>query len=389
MTNNLNESSTPTMRTPCLPTLYFSEDDSTATTTTTTSQQQRHQQESSPSLQSLPPELIHRCLAQYSDWGDLAKLACVQSKWKNVVNDAAEFGGREAMWELSVCLLGEERESGVVVDANDEEESSDDVDVVTPDNDNTNTGVVVAKTNNRGLDKNEALAIKYLTRLSGVQVEEAQLESEIISTDTEKSALPSNWQFNKMNDNANEAALLKLAHCHLVGVGTAPNATLALHYLQAAYHLTKSVESAHTLALIYEYPQHSNNLIPIDVFAAFAWFKAAAEGGHVHSMSELALCYELGCGTVQNDNEALDWYTKAANLGHGASHYSVGEHYEEARGVPHDEEEACIWYHRAAVLGEEDGVSGLKRLRNVARRVLSHDNLQELALEEEERILGV
>ena len=57
-----------------------------------------------PSLQTLPPELLH-CLAEYSDWGDVAKLACVQRGWKNIVDDAATYGGRDAMWELSMCLF--------------------------------------------------------------------------------------------------------------------------------------------------------------------------------------------------------------------------------------------------------------------------------------------
>jgi hypothetical protein len=48
----------------------------------------------------------------------------------------------------------------------------------------------------------------------------------------------------------------------------------------------------------------------------------------------------------------------------------VGEHFEEARGVNMDHEEACLWYYRAAVLGEEDGVGGLRRLVDVARRVV-------------------
>ena len=43
-------------------------------------------------------------------------------------------------------------------------------------------------------------------------------------------------------------------------------------------------------------------------------------------------------------------------------------HYEEARGVWMDHEEACLWYYHAAVLGEEDGVGGLRRLEDVARR---------------------
>ena len=80
--------------TPALPHLYFS---SFSGVTAAPS--------SSPSLQTLPPELLHACLAEYSDWGDLAKLACVQRGWKNIVDDAAMYGGLDAMWELNMCLL--------------------------------------------------------------------------------------------------------------------------------------------------------------------------------------------------------------------------------------------------------------------------------------------
>ena len=334
------------MSNPALPTLYF----------TTTSQKQEH--ENAASLQTLPPELLHRCLAQYADWGDLAKMACVQKSWSNLVQDAAEFGGRDATWELSMLLLGES------CDESDEDHAE-------------NAREKQCLNKNRGIAENEALAVKYLTRLSGVEVN----EDEFIVTSLTCS-LPTDWE-TKSNITADEAALLTLAKCYLTGTGVSPNPKLALHYLQAAYHYTHSVQSAHTLALMYEYPKESNNLVAIDVYAAFEWFKAAAELGHIPSMAELALCYELGCGTDQNDNAALDWYMKAANSGHGASHYSVGEHYEEARGVPLDHEEACLWYHRAAVMGEQDGVSGLKRLRHVARRVLSANNLQELAEQHE------
>lgn len=330
---------------PALPTLYFS-----------------HfiDEEKVTSLQTLPPELLHRCITQFADWGDLAKLACVQKSWKNLVGDAAEFGGRDAKWELSMLLLGDS-----CVESSDESSQS-------------------YLQCSRGLAKNESLAIQYLTDLSGVDADNDLFAYETANLNPEhnKSSLPTDWTV-KPTATADESALLTLAKCHLIGIGANPDPKLALHYLQAAYHYTNSVQSAHTLALLYEYPKESNNGVQIDVYAAFEWFKAAAELGHVPSMAELGLCYELGCGTAQNDDAALDWYTKAANRGHSASYVSVGEHYEEARGVPLDHEEACLWYHRAAVMGEQDGVSGLKRLRQVARRVLSANNLQELAEQHE------
>lgn len=351
-TNSMNQSC---MKTPSLPSLYFFSD-SDATT-----KQPQQQQEEEVALLTLPPELIHTCLIQYSDWGDLAKLACVQSKWKNIINDAASFGGRDAMWELIMCLLHGQ-------DAVQDTECSDDLNGIVEPN-----GM-----HNRGLQKNEALAIRYLTRLAGMDEVDSsppqeKMESSNVNDDMPStSALPSDEQHPAdCQDSADEAALLQLATCHLLGVGLPqPNPNIAIHCLTKAFHCCQSVESAHKLALIYEYPTQSNNLIRIDVVAAFEWFKAAALKGHVTSMAELALCYELGCGVTQSDERALDWYTTAANAGHSASHYSVGEHFEEARGVRMDHEEACLWYYRAAVLGEEDGVCGLRRLVDVARRVV-------------------
>ncbi|KAL9190198.1 hypothetical protein ACHAXT_007409 [Thalassiosira profunda] len=333
--------------TPALPALYFANDAPAPPEAA---------DEAAPSLQTLPSELLHGCLAKYADWGDLARLACVQSKWKNLVEDAADFGGRDATWELSMCLLhGDDKHGGG--EASDEKEEEE--------------------KNNRGLQKNEALAIKYLDRISGVDAEESGARDMSESSSTEepsaKSVLPGDWESadGAAAGEADEPALLQLADCYLNGTGVEkPCPTQALRYLQSAYHLTNSLQSAHKLAVLYEYPERSNNLVHIDVVAAFEWFKAAAEKGCVPSMAELALCYELGCGVDQNDEEALEWYTKAANAGCPASHYSVGEHFEEARGVRMDREEACIWFHRAAVLGDEDGVAGLRRLQEVARRVV-------------------
>ncbi|KAL7444490.1 hypothetical protein ACHAXM_009349 [Skeletonema potamos] len=328
------------MPTPSLPTLYFDHEVSS---------------EEKDELKSLPAEILTK-VSSFLDWGDLARLACVQSSWKSLVADAAEFGGREAKWELTMCLLGGEKL--------EEEETND------------NAFYLANSANTRGLQMNEPLAIKYLTQTAGVPVDESQLPKVDASSSENEciSILPADWKSSNDSTNAcdaDEEALLLLARCHLDGTGlSSPNPEVALYYLQAAYHMTKSVKAAHTLALIYEYPQQSNNLVPIDVYAAFEWFKAAAEGGCVPSMAELALCYELGCGVAQSDESALDWYMKAAAAGCSSAHFSVGEHYEEGRSVRLDHEEACIWYHRAAVMGEDDGVRGLRRLEDVARRVL-------------------
>ena len=146
------------IRNPALPPLYFSSNDGATA----------EEEHGSPSLQNFPPELLHACLARYADWGDLARLACVQSKWKDIVDDAAMFGGRDATWELSMCLL-----------------HGDD-----------------ARRGNRGLRKNEALAVKYLIRMCGMEVDAIRQP-----------------QGPPLEEQRDVAALLQLAFCYLSGSG--------------------------------------------------------------------------------------------------------------------------------------------------------------------------
>ena len=97
---------------------------------------------------------------------------------------------------------------------------------------------------------------------------------------------------------SDEEALLELASCFLTGTGVSQP---AIKCLMKTYQTTKSVKSAYKLALIYGSSANSNGLIDVDIVAAYEWYKAAAINGHVTSMAELALCYELGCGVERND----------------------------------------------------------------------------------------
>ena len=56
------------------------------------------------SSQKLPAEVLHRCLVEYADWGDLARLASVQSKWSTIMYDAANQS-LDAKRSLAEALL--------------------------------------------------------------------------------------------------------------------------------------------------------------------------------------------------------------------------------------------------------------------------------------------
>jgi len=84
---------------------------------------------------------------------------------------------------------------------------------------------------------------------------------------------------------------------------------------------------------------------------AFLAARAAAETGDAIAQFNLAVMWDNGKGTLENDAEALQWYRKAAVQDHAVAHFFVGVVYAEGRGVPQDDAEALIWFRNAAELG--------------------------------------
>jgi len=261
----------------------------------------------------LPAEVLHKCLVEFADWGDLARLANVQLQWSNVMYDAANVSPR-AKWELAQALL-----------------------------DGTS-----------GLAANPEKAMKLLQEVSDAAVQEDK--TPVISENSSASS----------NDYA-APAMRRIASCYLTGSGVEANAQVGLKWMEAAHETGNDLDAAHEMALVFEHGQYG---VDVDVVAAVTWFRKAAEAGHMEAMAELGLCYELGLAVEQSDEEALDWYMKAAEKGHLTARFSVGEAFEEARGVPQSDEEACLWYYKAAIEGDEDSRKALRRLEDIARIVL-------------------
>jgi len=284
---------------PVLPPLYFHE------------QEVNKKTDTQSVFQALPSELAMHCLVEFATWGELAKLATVQSSFKNLLRDAADHGGIEAKWELAQALLE----------------------------------------GTHGLQRNPEQAVKYLLELALGKDEEGKEGDE---EGGQKKELFS-------------PAMCKLAMCYLLGDGVEKDLDKGLKWLEYAANEGQDIYAAHQIALIYEYSLYG---IETDVVLAAEWFLKAAEKGHVEAMAEYAMCCELGCGREQSDEDALEWYTRAANMGHVESNYSVGEAFEEAKGVPQSDSEACLWYYKAAVMGDEDSKRALQRLQDIARIVL-------------------
>mmetsp|Transcript_5440 Transcript_5440/g.7876 ORF Transcript_5440/g.7876 Transcript_5440/m.7876 type:complete len:300 (-) Transcript_5440:91-990(-) len=261
----------------------------------------------SSSFASLPVELLSQCLVEFSSWGDLAKLSCVQKTWSNLLMDASV--GSE--WALAEALL----------------EGTD------------------------GLQKNSTLAMKFLHQLAGV----------IISSDEDNNSNDI-AKYEIISDKPFAPAMKRLGECYF----KQNNKNEGLAWLHAAYDLGGDLQAAYDLGTIYENGKFD---VEMDVYLATEWFRKSAEGGHLDGMAEYAMCCELGCGREINDEESLEWYMRAARKGHVTANFSVGEAFEEARGVPQSDSEACIWYSKAAVKGDDGSIAALRRLRDIARIV--------------------
>jgi hypothetical protein len=273
------------------------------------------------SSSELPLELLSLCLTTYANWGDLAKLACVQKSWCNIVADTANQS-LSSQWELAIALLN----------------------------------------GDCGLQKSPERAVRILKALAGVTIDKSTGKPLTAQSDTDTINIS-----NSENTKYCTLAIKKIAECYLEGTGVSEDSNVAVTWMEAAFRIGNDSDAAHDLAMIYEFGHHG---IEVDVVAATEWFERAAKLGHIEAMVELGLCYELGCGVEQCDDQALDWYTKAANLGHATAKFSVGEIFEEARGVPQSDEEACIWYYRAALVGCDDSKLALRRLYDIARIVV-------------------
>lgn len=294
------------MNQPSLPSLYFAD-------------REAQQSLSVSSSTGLPGELLHHCLVQYADWGDLAKLACVQKEWSHLMMDAAAQDAA-AKWDLAQALM-----SGT-----------------------------------RDLQQNHGLAFRLFHELANVEMTgKIPLENNTNSDD--------NHQEPKTQTVCFSPAMKAIASCYFEGNGVVKDAEAGVAWLRSAYSMANDIDAAHDLALVYEYGRFG---VENDIFAAAEWLKTAANAGHIEAMAELGLCYELGCGVEQSDTDALDWYMKAANLGHITSKFSVAEAFEEARGVPQSDEEACMWYYKAAIEGDHDSKMALRRLEEIARIVV-------------------
>jgi TPR repeat protein len=89
-----------------------------------------------------------------------------------------------------------------------------------------------------------------------------------------------------------------------------------------------------------------------DLAAAAEMYRRAAELGHTSAAFNLGVLYADGEGVARDDARALQWFRKAAEAGHAGATGYIGTFYLNGRVVPKDDVEAFGWFSKAAQLGD-------------------------------------
>ena len=95
---------------------------------------------------------------------------------------------------------------------------------------------------------------------------------------------------------------------------------------------------------------------------AAAWFKVAAEKGHVRAQTELAMYLREGRGVREDWAGCLKWLRMAADAGDAEAEFSLAELYAAGFGEPRSTEETSVkLLQRSAAQGRIDATVSLAR----------------------------
>ena len=93
-----------------------------------------------------------------------------------------------------------------------------------------------------------------------------------------------------------------------------------------------------------------------DIVSAIAYYRKAAEAGHVPAQTRLAYLLNV----AEQNEEALEWYRKAAAAGDAEAEFYLAGMYAEGDGTAQDPAEALRLFTASADRGYAPGKMGLR-----------------------------
>ena len=103
--------------------------------------------------------------------------------------------------------------------------------------------------------------------------------------------------------------------------------------------------------------------VPLDLGAAFYWYRLAAEAGNAPSANSVAMMYLAGDGLPSDYVAAGAWLTRAAAQGYGPAQFNLGLLYERGIGFEQDDRAALGWFVLAAENGQGAAVARITQIR--------------------------
>ena len=98
-----------------------------------------------------------------------------------------------------------------------------------------------------------------------------------------------------------------------------------------------------------------------DVIEGEKLIRAAAEHGYARAQTHLARMYLDGDGVKQDASEAAKWFERAAHLNYEVAQFYLAVLYQRGLGVERDLERALVWMTRAASRGHRLAMLELAR----------------------------
>ncbi len=106
-----------------------------------------------------------------------------------------------------------------------------------------------------------------------------------------------------------------------------------------------------TRSLILGWAYANGDGVPVDEYAAAAWYRKAADQGHKFAQFNMGRRCNDGDGVPVDKVVAVAWNRKAAEQGIPDAQYYLALAYLTGDGVPMSKASSLAWLHKAAQLG--------------------------------------